>query len=73
MNLIWKHAGTGWLLYAGKRCMGRLVPDTKYPGMWRSIMSDGSLSDMANIVWAKNAILAAAERELEYEARQLAA
>jgi len=37
--------------------------------MWRSIMPDGRLSDMANISWAKNAVLVMAERELEYEAK----
>jgi hypothetical protein len=31
------------------------------------------LSDMSNLSWAKNAVLIAAERELEWEARDLAA
>jgi hypothetical protein len=53
----------------GKGRFARVVPDSKYPGMWRSTMSGGRLSDMANLAWAKNAILVAAEREVEYEAR----
>jgi hypothetical protein len=31
------------------------------------VLSDGSLSDMANMSWAKNAVLEAAIRELEWE------
>ena len=41
--------------------------------MWRSVLSGGRLSDMANLAWAKNAVLIAAERELEWEARSRAA
>jgi hypothetical protein len=68
-GLIWKRDGEGWLLLAGRRRFGRVVPDAKWPGMWRSTLSGGRLSDMANLSWAKNALLVAAERELEYEAR----
>jgi hypothetical protein len=49
--------------------MGRVVPDHQHPGMWRSVKSGGRLSDMANLSWAKNAVLETATRELEYEAR----
>ena len=41
--------------------------------MFRSVMPDGSLSDMANLSWSKNAVLASAERELEWGVRQQAA
>jgi hypothetical protein len=34
--------------------------------MWRSIMPDGRLSDMASLSWARNAVLVSAEREIEY-------
>jgi hypothetical protein len=68
--LTWKRDGADWLLLAGKRRMGRVVPDGKYAGMWRSTLSGGRLSDMANIAWAKNAVLLSAERELEFEDRQ---
>ena len=63
--LTWKRDGLDWVLLSGKRRMGRVKPDSKYPGMWRSTLSGGRLSDMANLAWAKNAVLVAAERELE--------
>jgi hypothetical protein len=65
----WKRDGADWLLYLGRTRFGRVVPDAKYPGMYRSVMPDGRLSDMANLTWAKNAVLMAAERELEWERR----
>jgi len=71
--LTWRRNGPDWVLLAGRRRFGRVVADSKYPGMWRSTLSGGRLSDMANLAWAKNAVLAAAERELEWEARQRAA
>lgn len=68
--LAWQRDGDDWILLAGRRRLGRVVPDPKYPGMWRSVKSDGQLSDLANLSWAKNAVLNAAERELAWEARQ---
>jgi len=64
-DLRWYRDGPDWILRAGRRKFGRIVPDAKHPGMWRSTMSDG-LSDMANIVWAKHAVYEAAVREIEY-------
>ncbi len=32
------------------------------------MLSRGRLSDMANLSWSKNAVLVAAQRELDYEA-----
>jgi hypothetical protein len=69
-SLAWRRDGSGWLLFAGRRRFGRVVPDQKHAGMWRSVKSGGQLSDMANLSWAKNAVLLAAERELEFEDRQ---
>jgi hypothetical protein len=66
----WRRVGPEWQLYLGKRRLGRLVPDGKYPGMWRSIMPDGSLSDMANVTWAKHAVAESARRDLEYIERK---
>ena len=71
--LTWRRNGPDWVLLAGRRRFGRVVADTCYPGMWRSTLSGGRLRDMANLAWAKNAVLAAAERELEWEACQRAA
>ena len=71
--LIWRRDGADWVLFSGCRRFGRVVPDSKYAGMWRSVLSGGRLSDRANLAWAKNAVLMAAERELEWEDRQRAA
>jgi hypothetical protein len=69
-QLTWRRHKTGWRLFAGRRRFGDVVPDSKYPGMWRSSKSDGRMSDLASISWAKNAVLEEAVRELEWEARQ---
>jgi hypothetical protein len=37
--------------------------------MFRSVLSGGRLSDMANLTWAKNAAMEAAARELDWQAR----
>jgi hypothetical protein len=71
--VTWKPVGNGWQLFVKKRRFGRVVPDSKYPGMWRVKLPSGRLSDMASLSWARNAVLGAAERELEFEARQQAA
>jgi hypothetical protein len=71
-SLTWRRDGADWILVCGSRRFGRVVPDSKHLGMWRSTLSGGRLSDMANLAWSKNAVLAAAERELEFEARQRA-
>ena len=65
--LTWRRDGRGWLLLSGRRRLGRVMPDPDHPGMWRSPKSRGEWSDIANLTWAKNAVLHAAERELEFE------
>ena len=40
----------------------RVVPDAVYPGMWRVVLPDGSLSDMANLTRAKDAAVVMADR-----------
>lgn len=72
-NLLWKRTGSGWQLLDGRRRFGDVVPDAKYPNMWRSVLSGGQLSDMANLTWARHAVMDAAIRELEWEARSKAA
>ncbi len=69
----WKRDGENWILVLRRRRLGRVVPDQKYPGMWRPMRLDGRLGDMANLAWAKNSVLVAAERELEWEERQRSA
>jgi hypothetical protein len=55
---------------ARRRRFGRVWPDPKHPGMWRSSKASGEPSDMANLSWAKNAVLLAAEREFEDRQRR---
>jgi hypothetical protein len=69
-NLQWKRDGDDWLLCLGRRRFGRVIPDVRWPGMFCSVLSGGRLSDMANLTWSKNALLDAAVRELEWEARR---
>jgi hypothetical protein len=35
----------------------RIVPDAKWPGMYRLVQSDGTLSDMVNLTRAKDALV----------------
>ena len=72
-QLVWRRDGNDWVLYAGRRRFGRIWPDSRYPGMWRSTLANGRPSDMANITWAKNAVFVAAERELQWSTRNEAA
>jgi hypothetical protein len=62
--MYWTRDGAEWVLKLGRRKLGRVFPDNQYPGMWLSRRADGKLSDMANLGWAKNAVLGAAEREI---------
>jgi hypothetical protein len=62
-ELFWIRDGADWVLRLGKRRLGHVFRDEKYP-MWRSRRADGKASDLANLPWAKNAVLLAAEREL---------
>jgi hypothetical protein len=71
-SLAWRKVGNCWQLFAGKRRFGKVIPDSKHPGMWRAPLSGGRLSDMANLSWARNAVMEAAIREIEWEARQAA-
>jgi hypothetical protein len=71
-SLKWIRHGDGWRLMNKGRNFGDVVPDKTYPGMWRCVLSGGRLSDMANLSWARSLTMDAAERELEYEARQAA-
>src|SRR5262249_15332898 len=65
-KLSWKKRQEGWALY----CEGRsgpvlhVVPDPTHPNMWRIRRPDGSLSDMANLTWARDGALTVALRIL---------
>jgi len=67
-DLTWRRDGADWALLYKRRRMGRVLPDNRHRGMYRSVLSRGHLSDMANLSWAKRAVLAAAIRELAWEA-----
>ena len=69
-RLRWKRNGADWFLYLDRRRFGRVVADAKWPGMFRSVLPSGGLSDMANLARAKNAVCEAAAREIEFEARR---
>jgi hypothetical protein len=66
-QLKWTRAGHAWILLYRRRRMGRVVPDRDHPGMWRSVKVDGTLSDVANLSWSKDAVLAQAARDVAYE------
>ena len=66
-QLKWTRDGDAWILLYRRRRMGRVILDTDHPGMWRSVKVDGILSDMANLSWSKDAVLAQAAREVAYE------
>ena len=73
-RLHWRKAGRGWRLYGEHgRKFGAVFPDKEIRGMWRTPLSGGRMSDMANLSWARAAVLEAAVLELEWEARQSAA
>jgi len=63
-DLCWSRCGDDWVLKLAKRKLGRVFRDDRYSGMWRSRRGDGRLSDMANLSWAKAAVLAVAELEI---------
>jgi hypothetical protein len=63
-QLYWTRCGDDWVLKLDKRKLGHVFRDDKYPKMWRSRRADRRLSDMANLSWAKNTVLLAAEREI---------
>ena len=60
-------------LYWGRRKVGSIVPDDRYPGMWRVLRSDGSLSDMASYARARDAAKTIAAREVDYPVAEIAA
>jgi len=70
-SLAWRKVGNCWQLFAGKRRFGKVIPDSKHPGMWRAPLSGGRLSDMANLSWARNAVMEAAIREIEWRPDKL--
>jgi hypothetical protein len=62
--LPWKRIGSEWQLFADRRVLARVVPDVTYAGMWR-VKLPGGLSDMTNLVRAKDAARLIAARRTE--------
>jgi hypothetical protein len=46
------------------QALARIVPDKVYPGMWRVMRADGSLSDMLNKTRAKDVAWGNAETKV---------
>jgi hypothetical protein len=59
--------GGDWLLLCNRRRVGRVVPDSRYPKMYRSGRADGRLSDKANLSRVKDAALGAVIRDLAWD------
>ena len=66
-QLKWTREGDAWILLYRRRRMGRVVADKDHQGMWRSVKSSG-LSDMANLCWSKDNVMAQAIREVAWNA-----
>ena len=66
-SLKWRRDGGNWLLLCNRRRVGRVVPDSRYPKMYRSVRADGKHSDIANLSRAKDAALGAAIRDLAWD------
>jgi len=48
-DLAWRRDGADWVLLNKRRRMGWVLPDNQHRGMYRSVLSRGRLSDMANL------------------------
>ena len=67
-QLKWTREGDAWILLYRRRQMGRVVPDKDHSGMWRSVKVDCILSDMANLSWSKDNVMAQTIREVAWNA-----
>jgi hypothetical protein len=64
-QLKWTREADAWILLYHRRRMGRVVPDKDHSGMWHSVKSN-ELSDMANLCWSKDNVMAQAIREVAW-------
>jgi hypothetical protein len=67
-QLEWAREGDAWILLYRRRRNGPSGPDKDHSGMLRSVKVDGILSDMANLSWSKDNVMAQAVREVFYDA-----
>src|SRR5689334_11213315 len=63
-NLHWRKDGDGLALCRSTKAMVRVVPDDRWPGMWRVRRHDGRLTDMVNLTRAKDAAMCIALADL---------
>ena len=66
-HLNWTRGAKGFALHVGKSSLGALlhvVPDKRWPQMWRIRRRDNSLSDLLNLARAKDAAQSQALTEL---------
>ena len=66
-NLNGRPVGSRTVFSQGRPRMGRVVPDKDHQGMLRSVKSSG-LSDMSNLCWSKDNVMAQAIREVARDA-----
>jgi hypothetical protein len=61
-RLRWRKSGNVFALHFGQqhKALLHVVPDAKYPDMWRVKHSDSTLSDMVNLSRAKDAAVSIA-------------
>jgi hypothetical protein len=64
MKFDCKQVGGDWRLFHERRLVGRVVPDTTHPGVWR-VKLPGGVSDMVNFSRAKDAARLLAIRQME--------
>ena len=71
LDLTWRREpGGDWLLLNNRRRVGRVVPDSKYPDMWRVHWPGDGYSDLVNLSWAKDALARFAETESRQHRRR---
>jgi hypothetical protein len=61
-DLKWNKTADGYALRLGRsrKALVEVVPDAKWPDMWRVRKADGTLTDMVNLTRAKDAALSIA-------------
>jgi hypothetical protein len=61
----WRQTLHSWQLRRPGGAVTEVVPDSRYPSMYRVKLPDGSISDMINLTRAKDAALSLADARLD--------
>ena len=56
----WKREGGNYLLFDAGRLLATVKPDKDWPGLWRVHLPKGHVTDMVNLIRAKDAALSLA-------------